>query len=43
MERQFMSEYAGHRTTLRRQLEQQAVDFKSALEAPARFEPFLMN
>jgi CRISPR-associated protein Cas1 len=43
MERQFMSESVGHRTTLRQQLEQQAVMFKSALEDPATFEPFLMN
>ena len=43
MERQFMSEAVGHRTTLRQQLEQQAVDLKAALEDPARFEPFLIN
>ncbi len=43
MERQFMSESVGHRTTLRQQLEQQAVMFKSALHDPAKFEPFLMN
>lgn len=43
MERQFMSESVGHRTTLRQQLEQQAVMFKAALEEPARFEPFLVN
>lgn len=43
MERQFMSECAGHRTTLRQQLEQQAVLFKAALEAREKFEPFLMN
>ena len=43
MERQFLSEAVDHRTTLRQQLEQQAVLFKSALEDPARFEPFLMN
>lgn len=43
MERQFMSECAGHRTTLRQQLETQATRFKAALEDPARFEPFLMN
>lgn len=43
MERQFMSESVGHRTTLRQQLEAQAVMFKAALEDPARFEPFLMN
>ena len=43
MERQFMSECAGHRTTLRQQLEQQAVLFKAALEEPEKFQPFLMN
>ena len=43
MERQFLSESAGHRTTLRQQLEQHAIDYKSALEDPAKFEPFLMN
>jgi CRISP-associated protein Cas1 len=43
MERQFMSECAGHRTTLRQQLEQQAVMFKAALEDAQKFEPFLMN
>jgi CRISPR-associated protein Cas1 len=43
MERQFMSECAGHRTTLRQQLENQSVMFKAALDDPARFEPFLMN
>lgn len=43
MERQFMSEAAGHRTTLRSQLEDQAVLFKAALEQPERFEPFLIN
>jgi CRISPR-associated protein Cas1 len=43
MERQFMSECVGHRTTLRQQLENQVVMFKAALEDPARFEPFLMN
>jgi CRISP-associated protein Cas1 len=43
MERQFMSECAGHRTTLRQQIENQAVMFKSALEQSEKFEPFLMN
>ena len=43
MERQFMSESAGHRTALRQQLENQAVMYKSALEQESRFEPFLMN
>ncbi|MGD9418343.1 MAG: CRISPR-associated endonuclease Cas1 [Verrucomicrobiota bacterium JB025] len=43
MERQFMSESAGHRTTLRRQLENQATLLKTALDRPDSFEPFLMN
>jgi CRISPR-associated protein Cas1 len=43
MERQFLSESAGHRTTLRQQLEHQAIMFKAALDNPDRFEPFLMN
>lgn len=43
MERQFMSEAAGHRTTLRQQLENQAIFLKSALDDPSKFEPFLMN
>lgn len=43
MERQFLSEHAGHRTTLRQQLEAQAVLFKTALDLPEKFEPFVMN
>lgn len=43
MERQFLSEHATHRTTLRQQLENQAVMFKGSLEVPEKFEPFLMN
>jgi len=43
LERQFMSEVLGHRTTLRQQLENQAVTFKSCLESGPHFEPFLMN
>jgi CRISPR-associated protein Cas1 len=43
MERQFLSESVGHRTTIRQQLENQAVMFKAALEQPEKFEPFLMN
>ena len=43
MERQFLSECVEHRTTLRQQLEQQAVMYKSALEQPDKFEPFLLN
>jgi CRISPR-associated protein Cas1 len=43
MERQFMSEYAGHRTTLRAVIEDQILQFKASFEDPSRFEPFLMN
>lgn len=43
MDRQFFSEAIGHRTTLRQQLEQQAVLYKTSLEHPEKFEPFLMN
>jgi CRISPR-associated protein Cas1 len=43
MERQFLSEAAGHRTTLRQQLDDQATMYKAALDDPARFEPFLIN
>ena len=43
MERQFLSEAVGHRTTIRQQLEQQAVQFKASLEDLERYEPFLMN
>lgn len=43
IERQFLSESVGHRTTLRQQLEHQAVMFKAALDQPNTFEPFLMN
>lgn len=43
MERQFMSEAVGHRTTLRQQLENQATMFKAAFDNVDNFEPFLMN
>jgi len=43
MERQFMSETIGHRTTLRQQLENQAILLKSALNDADKFVPFLMN
>ena len=43
MERQFMAESVGHRTTLRQQLEAQAVFAKSSLDDPDKFQPFLMN
>ncbi|MDW8309402.1 MAG: CRISPR-associated endonuclease Cas1 [Verrucomicrobiales bacterium] len=43
LERQFLSEAVGHRTTLRQQLEHHAIMFKTALDHPDTFEPFLMN
>lgn len=43
MERQFMSEFAGHRTTLRQQLEDSVLRFKRELEEPGAFEAFVMN
>lgn len=43
LERPFSSEHVGHRTTLRLQLEQAALDYKNALDAPETFSPFLMN
>lgn len=43
MERQFMCEAIGHRTTLRQQLENHAILFKAALDDPSRFKAFRMN
>ncbi|QDQ42538.1 CRISPR-associated endonuclease Cas1 [Methylacidiphilum kamchatkense] len=43
LERQFLSEFAGCRTTLRVQLDASVCSFKAALENPEKFEPFLMN
>jgi len=43
MERQFMSEFAGHRTTLRHQIDDSVARFKSSLEKPSDFEAFVMN
>jgi CRISPR-associated endonuclease Cas1 len=43
LEREFMSEHRGHRTTLRRQLVAIARDFKTALDDPDSFAPFAMN
>lgn len=43
MERQFMSESVGHRTTLRQQIDDQAAMLKASLDEPTRFEPFLVN
>jgi CRISPR-associated protein Cas1 len=43
MERQFMSEAVGHRTSLRQQLENQATLLKAAFDDPEKFQPFVMN
>lgn len=43
MDRQFMSEHAGHRTTLRDQLFDTATQLKKAFDAPNDFLPFEMN
>ena len=43
MERQFMSEFVGHRTTLRQQLENSVTRLKTSLETPSAFEAFVMN
>lgn len=43
MDRQFMSEHAGHRTTLRDQLVDTATQLKKAFDFPSDFLPFEMN
>lgn len=43
LEREFISEHAGHRTSLRRQLETQVISFKAALEDSDKFQPFRVN
>lgn len=43
MERQFLSELVGHRTSLRSQLEAQAQNYKVALDDLDRLNPFRMN
>jgi hypothetical protein len=45
MERQFLSEILGHRTTVRQQLENQALLLKAQLSLPTHetFTPFLIN
>lgn len=43
LDREFISEHQGHRTSLRRQMENQATTFKAALEKDQRFQPFRMN
>jgi len=43
LEREFLSEHRGHRTTLRAQIQQDAAQFKAALERPDAYQPFRMN
>lgn len=43
LQREFESEHAGHRTTLRRQIEATVLAYRMALETPESFQPFLMN
>ncbi|MCS1410356.1 MAG: CRISPR-associated endonuclease Cas1 [Verrucomicrobia subdivision 3 bacterium] len=43
LERQFLSEHVGHRTTLRQQIENEAVQYKGALDTPETLKPFRMN
>lgn len=43
LEREFLSEHRGHRTTLRAQIQQDAADYKSQLERPLAYHPFRMN
>lgn len=43
LDREFISEHLGRRTSLRRQMEHQAVTFKAALEESSKFQPFRMN
>jgi len=43
MDRQFLSEIRGHRTTLRQEVDRHALLYKAALENKEHFEPFVMN
>jgi hypothetical protein len=43
MEREFMSEFAGHRTTLRQQFAETAASYKRGLVEPELFRPFRVN
>lgn len=43
LERPFLSDQLGHRTTLRQQLREQATGYKAALEKPEEFQPFRLN
>jgi hypothetical protein len=38
-----LSEFAGHRTTLRRQLDQIVAEYKRGLADPETFRPFRVN
>ncbi|MBU6411180.1 MAG: CRISPR-associated endonuclease Cas1, partial [Verrucomicrobia bacterium] len=43
LQREFLSEHAGCRTTLRQQLQNAAVQFKLALVQPQNYAPFRLN
>ena len=43
VQREFLSEHAGCRTTLRQQLQHAALQFKLALTAPESYAPFRLN
>lgn len=43
LDRPFLSEQAGHRTTLRQAYDDQVLSFKAALEDPASFKAFELN
>jgi CRISP-associated protein Cas1 len=43
MDRQFLAEIRGHRTSLRQELDRHAMLYKSALEQLEQFESFVMN
>lgn len=43
LDREFLSEHTGQRTTLRRQFEAVVIGYRQALEDPAGFRPFHLN
>lgn len=43
IQREFLSEHVGHRTTLRQQIEAQVLSLKAALQDPTAFAPFRLN
>jgi len=43
LEREFLSEHAGHRTTLCQQIDAQVLQFKTSLDTPETFAPFRLN